>query len=111
MRLFLREHRVLVLMQIAQLFLVLLIYWLDGYRHFLTGLYSVFIGLVFLTGYLVYRYVTHRQLYRALSEPMAALDDSLQGLGSGPLPEAADALLRSQYGHYQESIKMTEKAR
>ncbi len=111
MRLFIREHRPLVLMQIAQLFLVLLIYWLDGYRHFLTGLYSVFIGLVFLTGYLVYRYVSHRELYRALSDPMASLDDSIQGLGASPLPEAVDALLQSQYGHYQQRIKLAEKAR
>ncbi|RED60602.1 sensor histidine kinase [Cohnella phaseoli] len=111
MRLFIREHRPLIFMQIAQLFLVLMIYWLDGYRHFLTGLYSVFIGLVALTGYLVYRYQAERRLYRTLSEPMAELDDSIQGLGQGPLPEAVDALLQSQYGHYQERIKLTEKAR
>ncbi|WP_372633176.1 sensor histidine kinase [Cohnella sp.] len=111
MRLFIRDHRTLVAMQIVQLFLVLLIYWLDGYRHFLTGLYSVFVGLVLLTGYLVYRYVSLRQLYRTLSEPMAELDDSIQGLGSGPLPEAVDALLQSQYGHYQRRIKLAEKAR
>lgn len=111
MKLFIREHRLLILMQIVQLFLVLLIYWLDGYRHFLTGLYSVFIGLVALTGYLFYRYQSEQRLYQRLNEPMGALDDSIQGLGKGPLPEAVDMLLQSQYGLYQKRIEQTEKAR
>ncbi|MFC4597831.1 sensor histidine kinase [Cohnella hongkongensis] len=111
MRLFIREHLPLILMQIAQLFLVLLIYWLDGYRHFLTGLYAVFIGLVFLAGYLIYRYVSHRSLYRALSEPTASLDDSIHGLGTAPLAEAADGLLQAQYRHFQQQIKAAEKSR
>jgi len=111
MRLFLREHSSLILLQIAQFFLVLLIYWLDGYRHLLTGLYSVFVGLVFLTGYLLYRYSTHKSLYRRLSEPMETLDDSIQGLDAAPLTEAIDSLLQTQYGHYQRQIKLAEKSR
>lgn len=111
MRLFLREHLPLIAVQIAVLFLVLLVYWLDGYRDALTALYSVFLGIVALGGYLAYRYASHRSLYRKLAEPMESLDDSLQGGSAAPLPAAVDRLLETQYGHYQRKLKAAEKAR
>ncbi|WP_256757618.1 HAMP domain-containing sensor histidine kinase [Cohnella sp. WQ 127256] len=111
MKLFLREHMPLVILHIVQLFLVLLIYWLDGYRNFHTALYSIFIGLVLLTGYLIYRYTSHLSLYRRLTDPLETLDDSIQGGGYTPLSEAVDHLLHTQYGHYQQQLKIQEKSR
>ncbi|BBH20158.1 sensor histidine kinase [Paenibacillus baekrokdamisoli] len=111
MKLFLREHMPLVILHIVQLFLVLLIYWLDGYRNMLTALYSVFLGLVMLSGYLIYRYVSHRSLYSKLSDPMETLDDSIHGGGYTPLSSAFDQLLQTQYRHYQQQLKIREKTR
>ncbi|QMV44719.1 sensor histidine kinase [Cohnella cholangitidis] len=111
MKLFAREHMPLVILHVVQLFLVLLVYWLDGYRNFLTGLYSIFLGLVLLTGYLIYRYYSHHSLYRRLTDPMETLDDSIQGGGYTPLSEAVDQLLQTQYGHYQHQLKVAEKSR
>ncbi|MCD9021904.1 sensor histidine kinase [Cohnella silvisoli] len=111
MKLFFREHMPLVILHIVQLFLVLLIYWLDGYRNMLTALYSIFLGLVLLTGYLIYRYVSHQSLYRRLSDPMETLADSIQGGGYTPLSDAVNELLQTQYGHYQQQLRLGEKTR
>ncbi|QJD82694.1 sensor histidine kinase [Cohnella herbarum] len=111
MKLFLREHLPLVFLHIIQLFIILLIYWLDGYRNLLTGLYSIFLGLVLLSGYLMYRYATHKSLYVKLSSPMETLDESIHGGGTAPLSEAVDVLLQAQYGHYQQQLKQAEKSR
>jgi OmpR family two-component system sensor histidine kinase YxdK len=111
MRLFLREHSPLILIHIVQLFLVLMIYWLDGYRNVLTALYSVFLGLIILTGYLIYRYITHQSLYKRLTDPLETLDESIQGGGYSPLSEALDDLLQVQYQHYLQQLKLGEKTR
>lgn len=108
MKLFIREHLPLVIIHLIQLFLVVLIYWLDGYRNFPTAMYSVFIGLVLLTGYLVYRYVSHRTFYQRLSRSFATLDEAVQPNGQAPLPEALDDLLHSQYRLYQQRLKAWE---
>ncbi|MFC5406304.1 sensor histidine kinase [Cohnella soli] len=110
MKLFMREHIPLVIIHIIQLFLVLLIYWLDGYRNVPTALYAIFLGLVVLTGYLFYRYYTHQSLYHKLVTPLETLDDSVADRsGNAPFAEAFDRLLKSQYGHYQQQLKQLEK--
>ncbi|RED54722.1 sensor histidine kinase [Cohnella lupini] len=111
MKLFMREHLPLILFHIFQLFIVLLVYWLDGYRNLHTGLYSVFLGIVVLSAYLVYRYSTHQSFYKKLSAPMDSLDDSIHGGGTAPLSAAFDELLRSQYDHFQQQLKIREKTR
>ncbi|MFC4306563.1 sensor histidine kinase [Cohnella boryungensis] len=111
MKLFLREHLPLFLLSVVQLFAVLLVYWLDGYRNLLTGLYSVFLGILCLGGYLLYRYYSHQSLYQRLSEPLKTLDDSLQEVERTPLSAAVSHLLQSQYGHYQSQLKAAEKSR
>ncbi|TVY02198.1 sensor histidine kinase [Cohnella terricola] len=111
MRLFLREHLPLMILQTVLLLMVLLVYWLDGYRNLRTGLYSVFLGIVCVIGYLIFRYVTHQSLYRRLTEPLNTLDDSIHGIGAAPLSEAVDTMLKAQYSHYQNELKQAEKSR
>lgn len=48
MKLFLKEHALLIFVQIIQFFVILAIYFLDGYHHLLPALYAVFLGLFFL---------------------------------------------------------------
>jgi signal transduction histidine kinase len=111
MKLFIREHLPLILIQTVQLFLVLLVYWLDGYRNVPTALYSVFIGLTLLAGYLIYRYAGYRLFYRKLSGSMKDLDESLQPSGGAPLPKALDELLQSQYRLYRQRLDEWESRR
>lgn len=111
MKLFIREHIPLILIQIVQLFLVLLVYWLDGYRNLPTALYAVFIGLVLLTAYLIYRYASHRRFYQRLTDSLASLDESLLPSGQAPLARALDELLDAQYRHYKQQLKSWEAKR
>lgn len=73
----LQEHIPLICYTVAQLLIILFIYWFDGYPHILTALYSVFLG-VLLMGYLIYRYYSHRSFYKRLSTPMEALNESIK---------------------------------
>jgi two-component system, OmpR family, sensor histidine kinase YxdK len=109
MRLFIREHLPLIVVQVLQLAVIVLIFWLDGYRNLPTALYGVFLGLVGLSAYLVWRYVTHREFYRKLSEPAADLEDTIRQSGHIPLGEALDGLMKDQYRHYQDGTRAIEQ--
>ncbi|WP_026677790.1 sensor histidine kinase [Fictibacillus gelatini] len=109
MKLFFKEHVPLILVTIVQLFVVLLIYWLDGYHHLLTALYSVFLGICLLAGYLLYRYFTHRAFYKRLSDPPHSFDEIAQKTGFSPLAAALDELLQTQYRHYQNQLRTWER--
>ncbi|WP_411348418.1 sensor histidine kinase [Paenibacillus sp. WLX2291] len=104
MRLFFREHRLLLLMQGVVLFGALGIYWLDGYHHVLPALYSVFLGLFLTALYLAYQYVSRRQYYRVLSQPLSSPEDILQRTDQTPIGEALQTLLRHQYRYYHEQL-------
>ncbi|UTR16426.1 sensor histidine kinase [Salipaludibacillus sp. LMS25] len=109
MRLFLKEHALLIVIQIIQLSGVICILWLDGYRDLKLSIYAIFLGLVVLTGYLVYHYISHRYFYTRLSKPLMSLDDTYQKTETVPLSEALNQLLKAQYKYYHKQIKTLEK--
>lgn len=109
MRLFLREHLPLVLVQLVVLTAVLLVFWLDGYRNLPTALYSLFLGLVGLGAYLCWRYFSHRDLYRKLTEMPSTMEESIRSSGHQPMSEALDQLMKHQYRHYQNSLLALEQ--
>src|SRR5262245_51135359 len=108
MNLFLREHIPFICFSIIQLFVVLTVYWLDGYNHLSTALYSVFLGGCFLIGYLVYRYYSHLRFYKKLSTPSETLEESLEELDSTPLSVALQRVLETQYSQYHQQLKTWE---
>lgn len=108
MKLFLREHIPLIVMIIMQLIATFMVYWLDGYHHILTALYSVFLGICFLIGYLIYRYYSHRRYYNKLSHPSQALGESLQKTDHTPISIAFRRILEVQYNQYQSELKTWE---
>lgn len=109
MKLFWREHLPLLLLQTVILFFVLLIYWMDGYRNMPTALYSVFFGYFVLSGYLFYRYATHKSFYKRLSRPMEIWTERNRRKETGPLPQALFELLDSQHKRYQEQVHAYER--
>ncbi|GIP32208.1 HAMP domain-containing sensor histidine kinase [Paenibacillus sp. J2TS4] len=109
MKLFVREHLPLIGFTIVQLFIVLLVYWFDGYSDLPTALYAVFLGICLLIAYLAYRYWSHRKLYERLSSPQASLKESIQHADAAPLSRALNELLQSQYSHYQKQLKSWER--
>ncbi|SPT76371.1 MULTISPECIES: sensor histidine kinase [Bacillus cereus group] len=108
MRLFLRENLPLIVMIILQLIAILMVYWLDGYRHILTALYSVFLGICFLIGYLMYRYYSHRRYYNILSHPSRTLQESIQKMDDTPISIAFRHVLEAKYNQYQSQLKVWE---
>ncbi|MDP1421801.1 HAMP domain-containing histidine kinase [Peribacillus simplex] len=108
MKLFFKEHALLIAVQMIQFFLILGIYWLDGYRNLLPALYAIFLGLFFLTGYLAYHYFSRRRFYLRLTNSLESLDDSFQTTEHSPISEALDHLLKDQYKLYQTKIKALE---
>ncbi|MED1270122.1 sensor histidine kinase [Bacillus mycoides] len=108
MKLFIREHVPFICFSLIQLFVILLVYWLDGYNHLLTALYSVFLGTYFIIGYLIYRYYSHRRFYEKLSHPPKALHESIQEMDSTPISAAFKRVLEIQYNQYQQQLKTWE---
>ncbi|HLR62108.1 MAG TPA: sensor histidine kinase [Lentibacillus sp.] len=108
MKLFIKDHQLLIGFQIVQFGLIFLILWLDGYRNFLTLLYVIFLGFFLFICYLVYCYVTRRAYYKRLEQPMESFDESLQETEQIPIAEALDQLLKSQYRLYERRIGETE---
>lgn len=111
MKLFLKEHTFLVIVQIIQFFVILAIYFLDGYHHLLPALYSVFLGIFFLGGYLIIHYYNRRHFYKRLSSDLESLDQSLQKTEQTPISEALDQLLKNQYKVFQGQIKKLESSK
>ncbi|PEU71872.1 hypothetical protein CN411_33250, partial [Bacillus thuringiensis] len=103
------EHIPLICYTFAQLLIILFIYWFDGYPHILTALYSVFLGVFLLMGYLIYRYFSHRSFYKRLSTPMETLNESIKDSNLTPLSRALDKLLQTQYRYYQNQLKKWER--
>ncbi|MBH0318334.1 MULTISPECIES: sensor histidine kinase [Bacillus cereus group] len=108
MKLFLREQIPFIIFSVMQLCVTLTVYWLDGYRNLPTALYSVFLGICLLIGYLIYRYFSNRRLYNKLSTPFKTLHESIQEMDSTPLSVAFQDVLVTQYNHYQQQLKTWE---
>ncbi|ALC83049.1 MULTISPECIES: sensor histidine kinase [Bacillus] len=111
MKLFFKEHSLLIAVQTLQFFFILLIYWLDGYRNIRPALYAAFLGFFFLGCYLLYHYYSRRRYYQRLSQPLESLDDSFQKTDLSPAAEALDQLLHSQYKYYRQELKASERDR
>ncbi|MBO1002340.1 sensor histidine kinase [Pseudogracilibacillus auburnensis] len=110
MKLFLREHVLLIIVQIIQFITIAGIFWLAGFRHIQIAMYSIFLSLFFLFCYLAYHYVSRRQFYHRLSTPIRSLDESLQELDHVAIATELNELLKSQYSTYQNQLMEMNKA-
>lgn len=109
MKLFFREYRSLIFLQMIQSITILGILLLAEFQDYTVLLYSLFLSFIFLACYLTYKYRSRRKLYQLLSHSTQQLDDSLQPLDNAPISEAVATLLRSQYNVYQEKIMKLHK--
>jgi two-component system, OmpR family, sensor histidine kinase YxdK len=109
MKLFLREHVLLIVVQLCQCAIVPVLFWLDGYRGAGVSVYAFFLTLILTTAYLIYRYLSRRSFYQRLQNPLATLDESLETTARAPISEALDQLLTSQYRLYQEELRKGEE--
>ncbi|MGZ9584005.1 sensor histidine kinase [Paenibacillus marinisediminis] len=108
MRLFIREQLPLIGFNIVQMLVVLLVYWLDGYDRWATALYAMSLGLFITFIYLCYRYISHREFYRSLSEPDKLPSDALKRSGA-PLSAALNELQTVQHREYKQQLRTWER--
>jgi two-component system, OmpR family, sensor histidine kinase YxdK len=104
LRLFLKEQIPLFIIYIAQLVLILFVFWLDGYRNFSISLYAGILSGCLFIGFLIYRYLTHRNFYKLLEEPNTSMDEMFEGNSRAPLAASLQLLLKSQYRQYQNGL-------
>ncbi|KRG14909.1 sensor histidine kinase [Lederbergia galactosidilytica] len=111
MKLFLRDHFFLILVNILQIIILLLVFWMDGYhnRHLL--FYTLFLATFILMLYLVFRYLLHQRFYNRLSNPMNQMDEAFETLDKAPLAKALGELLKRQYRIYINELDRQEKRR
>ena len=109
MKLFLREHTLLIFTQCGQFIVIVGLFWLAGFRDMQVAFYSVFLGLFFLGCYLTYQYMSRRAFYERLSNPIQTFDESNQSLENTPIAVSLKRLLTSQYKLYQEEIVIFSK--
>lgn len=104
MKLFLREHVLLIMVQLFQCVMVPILFWLDGYRDVGVGVYAIFLSVVLITAFLCYRYFSRRNFYNRLQHSLTSLDQSLETTERAPISEALNHLLAAQFRLYQEEL-------
>lgn len=104
MKLFLREHVLLIFVQIVQFTTIIGIFWLAGFRQVEIALYSLFLGVFFLVCYLIYYYIRRRKVYKRLSVPVRTLDETMQELDDVAIAKALHQLLKTQYNLFQNQL-------
>ncbi|RTR31861.1 HAMP domain-containing histidine kinase [Robertmurraya yapensis] len=109
MRLFFREHSLLIVVQAIQMLVVLSIFWFDGYRDIQLFFYTTFLNFFILGCYLFYYYISRQKLYKRLNQPLESLDDSLQKTDDAPISIAFDQVLHNQYRLFQSQLESVEK--
>lgn len=110
MKLFFKEHYLLIAVQVLQFITMLLVYWLDGYQRIRPAFYAVFLGFFFLGCYLFYHYYTRRKFYKRMTSGLDSLDDTFRQSNQpqSPLSEALEQLMKSQYRQYRQELKKLE---
>ncbi|WP_138419711.1 sensor histidine kinase [Aquibacillus sediminis] len=108
MKLFLREHLLLIVIQVIQCVTIPILFWLDGYRGIGVSIYAIFLSLLLLTAFLIYKYSTRKNFYQRLQKPIETQEESLEITERAPVSEALNQLLSSQYRSYQEELQKAE---
>lgn len=109
MKLFFRDHVSFCCLYVGQLLLIMMIFWLDGYRHAPTALYASILSLILFGCYLVVRYLRNQTFYKRLSTPLKSLDDLSMERQSSPLTQYLDRFqdeLRQYYLQELDSYKI-----
>lgn len=109
MKLFLQEHLSLILLQIIQVCIMIGLLLLANYRDIQMILYLTFMSFFLFTIYLFYMYMTRKNYYKKLTTSVGSLDESLEQIGTTPVAEQLQQLLKSQYNLYADRLLTEQK--
>src|SRR5699024_5716230 len=109
MKLFIREHILLIIVQCLQMIFFTAILLLAGMREYTIIAYGIFISLLILLLYVLYIYASRRHFYKKTSNPSATMDYSLESLDDAPIANYLQELLKTQYNAYETEKFVLEK--
>lgn len=107
MKLFWRDHVVLLVVYLLQAAILLSILFLDPGTQLSSLVYAIFLSMLLLTGFLVYRYIALAPYYRKLSEEQSYHHD-FKIEGNHPMILAHNELLKRYYIQYQAELHQLE---
>ncbi|MYL45581.1 sensor histidine kinase [Virgibacillus halodenitrificans] len=110
MKLFIKEHILLIILQCMQFSFLFLLLYLSDFRNYLLLLYGLLVNIVLLAAYLVFQYYTRRHVYKRLSSKATNLKELLKTTDQAPIGVALDQLTRTQYQLFMEQLKQAEDA-
>ncbi|WP_019375586.1 sensor histidine kinase [Virgibacillus halodenitrificans] len=110
MKLFIKEHILLIVIQCMQFSFLFLLLYLSDFRNYLLLLYGLLVNIVLLAAYLVFQYYTRRHVYKRLSSKATNLKELLETTDQAPIGVALDQLTRTQYQLFMEQLKQAEDA-
>lgn len=108
MRLFLKEHVLLIVVQCLQFSFLLLMLGLSGFHNYAIMLYATLVGFTFLLVYLLFHYYKRRHVYSKLSSRVRTLDELLETTDQAPIGNALDQFTKDQYKLLMERLKDAE---
>lgn len=108
MKLFLKEHTLLIIIQVIQLSLISLILFLSGFRDYSNLMYAVLISFFLLFCYLAFHYYQRRHVYQKLSKRATDLEQLLEKTDDVPIGQAFDYIMKTQYQLLMEQLKTAE---
>ncbi|WP_430786749.1 sensor histidine kinase [Virgibacillus flavescens] len=110
MRLFLKEHILLIVVQCVQFSFFFLLLYLSGFRNYSLMLYGFLIGFFLLFCYLLFHYYTRRNFYKKLSSKALGLSELLETTDSAGIGKALDHYTKNQYKLYMNQLMDAEDA-
>ena len=108
MKLFLKEHTGLILIQILQIGLFSLIIYLSGFHNVAILLYGFLICLFLLFSYLSVNYLFRHNTYKKLTEQPINLNELLEQTDESPIGKALEKLTKAQYQLFMKQLKQAE---
>lgn len=111
MKLFIKEHIGLILLQCIQFLFILSILLLSGFRDYPILFYTLLIGFFLLLIYLIFHYYNRRHVYHKLSINPRDLQEMLEKTDPAPISEAFDQLMKTQYQLFMGYLKESEDDR
>lgn len=105
MKLFIRDHIGLIIIQCVQVVLFALIIFLSGYRNDSILAYAVIVSLLLFGSYLAFRYYQRRHIYQKVTSRPSTIQELTAKTDSVPLGEALDEYHKSQYELYMQHLK------
>ncbi|WP_332648589.1 sensor histidine kinase [Lysinibacillus sp. 54212] len=105
LKLFIKEHFTLLLMQVLITLIMLFLYWLDGFRNIETALYSIFMSIMLITSYLVIRYMLRRRYLEKITSLPKVMDDALQKSAKTAEYFETEKYMHELYRLYQQEVQ------